>query len=30
MVQELYDLGFDEVVLADVCHPSLAEAIPLS
>ena len=30
MVQELYDLGFDEVVLADVAHPSLAEAIPLS
>ncbi len=29
MVQELYDLGFDEVVLADVAHPSLAEAIPL-
>ena len=30
MVQELYDLGFDEVVLADVAHPSLAEAVPLS
>ena len=30
MVQELYDLGFDEVVLADVAHPSLAEPIPLS
>ncbi len=29
MVQELYDLGFDEVVLADVAHPSLAEPIPL-
>ncbi len=29
MVQELYDLGFDEVVLADVAHPSLAEAVPL-
>ena len=29
VVQELYDLGFDEVVLADVCHPSLAEAVPL-
>lgn len=29
MVQELYDLGFDEVVLTDVAHPSLAEAIPL-
>ena len=29
MAQELYDLGFDEVVLADVAHPSLAEAIPL-
>lgn len=30
MVEELYELGFDEVVLADVAHPSLAEAIPLS
>lgn len=30
MAQELYDLGFDEVVLADVAHPSLAEAIPLN
>jgi len=30
MVQELYDLGFDEVVLADVAHPSLAEPVPLS
>ena len=29
MAEELYDLGFDEVVLADVAHPSLAEAIPL-
>ncbi len=30
MAQELYELGFDEVLLADVAHPSLAEAIPLS
>lgn len=30
MVRELYDLGFDEVVLADVAHPTLAEAIPLT
>ena len=29
MVQELWDLGFDEVVLKDVAHPSLAEAVPL-
>lgn len=29
MVQELYDLGFDEVVLADVAHPTLTEPIPL-
>ena len=29
MVQELYELGFDEVVLADVAHPSLAEETPL-
>ena len=29
MVRELWDLGFDEVVLKDVAHPSLAEAIPL-
>ena len=29
MAQELYDLGFDEVLLKDVAHPSLAEAIPL-
>ena len=29
LVRELYDLGFDEVVLADVAHPSLAEAVPL-
>ena len=29
MVQELYDIGFEEVILADVAHPSLAEAIPL-
>ena len=29
MVEELYDLGFDEVVLADVAHPTLAEPVPL-
>lgn len=29
MVRELWDLGFDEVVLKDVAHPSLAEAVPL-
>jgi len=29
MAQELYDLGFDEVLLTDVAHPSLAEPIPL-
>ena len=29
MVRELWALGFDEVVLKDVAHPSLAEAIPL-
>lgn len=29
MAQELYDLGFDEVLLADVAHPTLAEAVPL-
>ena len=29
MCRELWDLGFDEVVLKDVAHPSLAEAIPL-
>ncbi len=29
MVRELWDLGFDEVVLRDVAHPSLAEAVPL-
>ena len=29
MVRELWDLGFDEVLLKDVAHPSLAEAIPL-
>ena len=30
MVQELYDLGFDEVVLADVAHPTLAEPLNLT
>jgi hypothetical protein len=30
MAEELYAMGFDEVVLADVAHPSLAEAIPLN
>lgn len=29
MAEELYELGFDEVVLADVAHPSLAEPQPL-
>ena len=29
MCRELWELGFDEVVLKDVAHPSLAEAIPL-
>ena len=29
MAQELFDMGFDEVVLADVAHPTLTEAIPL-
>ena len=29
MCRELWDLGFDEVVLKDVAHPSLAEPIPL-
>ncbi len=29
MCRELWDLGFDEVVLKDVAHPSLAEAVPL-
>ena len=29
MVRELWELGFDEVVLKDVAHPSLAEAVPL-
>lgn len=28
MVQELYDLGFDEVVLADLAHPTLPEENP--
>lgn len=29
MAQELFDMGFDEVVLADVAHPTLAEAMTL-
>ena len=29
MVEELWALGFDEVVLRDVAHPSLAEPVPL-
>lgn len=29
MAQELFDMGFDEVVLADVAHPTLTEAVPL-
>lgn len=30
MAQELFAMGFDEVVLADVAHPTLTEAIPLT
>lgn len=30
MARELYDLGFDEVVLADVMHPTFAEPVPLT
>ena len=29
MAQELFDMGFDEVVLADVAHPTLAEPVTL-
>lgn len=29
MAQELFDMGFDEVVLADVAHPTLAEETTL-
>jgi len=29
MAQELFDMGFDEVVLADVAHPTLAEEMTL-
>ena len=29
MTRELWDLGFDEVVLKDIAHPSLAEPVPL-
>lgn len=29
LAQELFDMGFDEVVLADVAHPTLTEEIPL-
>ena len=29
MAQELFDMGFDEVVLADVAHPTLTEPVPL-
>lgn len=29
MAQELFDMGFDEVVLADVAHPTLTEPITL-
>lgn len=27
LAQELYDMGFDEVLLADVAHPTLAEGV---
>lgn len=30
MTRELYDMGFDEVVLADVAHPMFAEPVPLT
>ncbi len=30
MARELFDMGFDEVVLADVAHPTLAEPVPLT
>lgn len=30
MTRELYDMGFDEVVLADVAHPVFAEPVPLT
>lgn len=29
LARELFDMGFDEVVLADVAHPTLTEEIPL-
>jgi len=29
LVRELYDMGFDEVVLASVCHPTLEEGVTL-
>ena len=29
MAQELFDMGFDEVVLADVAHPTLTEQVTL-
>lgn len=29
MAQELFDMGFDEVVLADVAHPTLTEPVTL-
>ena len=29
MARELYDMGFDEVVLADVAHPVLPEDVPV-
>ena len=29
MARELYALGFDEVILADVMHPTFAEPVPL-
>lgn len=30
MTRELYDMGFDEVVLADVAHPVFAEYVPIT
>lgn len=30
LVRELYDMGFDEVVLANVCHPTLEEDVQLT
>lgn len=30
LARELYDMGFDEVVLADIMHPTFAEPVPLT